>query len=482
MSQELSEVDSTDIDPEISTALTNTFSSLATILTTIALVSQSEIVGDGNDAETSLITYSMSSLAVDVLRGNDLSDDVSAEGDDATTHDTASDRAYVQRKFPLLISALLLRLNKCRLGKYLVDIDVEAYLGYFTDLRTCAPNGHELAMEFAQLTKSAEHLTFARTFQQSVRDSGVLELSTTVASESNVVYGTPAKANGFRWEEGICEWIAITPVAAPQFLRHLGRKQQSPLVHPFPQPEDQLSSPTSIGDVLRLGLDGTHDFTPSRSSLSSTTLSIDLSSEDEDGDDDDDGTSHSTILHLTMAMKTILARPPGSASQPKRRHSHPRRPVLRSIPIRSTSTISKIEESPDTSFLSTTSQIHRAPDLALRPRKTSASLKRHPSSTPLLGLIKLLDSDDGDELSMSESLSRKEALEGRTRSWASSQPRGYGTLRRSAGSSCGSAGENNNKEVSNGKDRAKRTARPRLQRTESRLRDLVDSDDELSLL
>ncbi|TKA62191.1 hypothetical protein B0A49_09737 [Cryomyces minteri] len=247
MSQELSEVDSTDIDPEISTALTNTFSSLATILTTIALVSQGEIVGDGNDAETSLITYSMSSLAVDVLRDNDLSDDVSAEGDDATIHDTASDRAYVQRKFPLLISALLLRLNKCRLGKYLVDIDVEACLGYFTDLRTCAPNGHEL------------------------------------------------------------------------------------------------------------------------------------------------------------------------------------------IPIRSTSTIGKIEESPDTSFLSPTSQIHRAPDLALRPRKTSASLKRHPSSTSLLGLIKLLDSDDEDELSMSESLSRKEALDGRTRSRASSQPRGYGTLRRSAG-------------------------------------------------
>ncbi|KAK5018264.1 hypothetical protein LTR39_001081 [Cryomyces antarcticus] len=536
--QELSEVDSTDIDPEISTALTNTFSSLATILTTIALVSQSEIVGAGNDAETSLITYSVSSLAVDVLRGNDLSDDVSAEGDDATIHDTASDRAYVQRKFPLLISALLLRFSKCRLWKYLVDIDVEACLRYFTDLRTCAPNGHELfasaagglpsficsiarccgrafrddgfstlqklvqalvscpttvpggalflhdvatnsAMEFAQLTESAEHLTFARTFQQSVRDSGVLELSTNVAFKSNVVYGTPAKANGFRWEEGICEWIAITPVVAPQFLRHLRRKQQSPLVHPPPQPEDQCSSPTSIDDVLRLGLGGTHDFTPSRSSLSSTMLSIDL---DEDGDDDDDGASHSTLLHLTMAMRTILARPPGSSSQPKRRHSRPRRPALRSIPIRSTSTTSKIEDSPDTSFPSPTSQTHRAPDLALRSRKTSASLKRHPSSTSLLGSSKLLDSDDEDELSMSEFLSRKEAPEGRSRSRASIQPRGYATLRRSARSSSGSSGENNNKEVGDGKDRPKCTARPRLQRTESLLRDLVDSDDELSLL
>jgi hypothetical protein len=66
----------------------------------------------------------------------------------------------------------------------------------------------ESATEFANDTDEAQHLQYARELERKLRTSGRLVIMPTPRKT-----GTPPSANsgGFRWEDGIGEWVACTP-------------------------------------------------------------------------------------------------------------------------------------------------------------------------------------------------------------------------------------------------------------------------------
>jgi hypothetical protein len=74
------------------------------------------------------------------------------------------------------------------------------------------------ATEFAQDTGMIEHLTYARDIEQKMRTQGQL-----VIVPSPQKNGSPSTGGGFRWEEGIGEWVACTPFAK-QGVRRVFRK------------------------------------------------------------------------------------------------------------------------------------------------------------------------------------------------------------------------------------------------------------------
>ncbi|KZF22226.1 hypothetical protein L228DRAFT_239220 [Xylona heveae TC161] len=79
--------------------------------------------------------------------------------------------------------------------------------------RLLAGIGLDSAMHFSEQTGSSEHLQYAQEIEKFIIDSDL------VWSETQNRGGTSAESSRtkFRWEEGICEWIAETPTAA---IRH----------------------------------------------------------------------------------------------------------------------------------------------------------------------------------------------------------------------------------------------------------------------
>jgi hypothetical protein len=103
----------------------------------------------------------------------------------------------------------------------------------------------ESATEFAQDTGMVEHLTYARDIEQKMRTQGQL-----VIVPSPQKNGSLSTSGGFRWEEGIGEWVACTPFAK-QGVRRLVRKPVRVLeLLPTPaQSEDEDTLPNNNCNV-----------------------------------------------------------------------------------------------------------------------------------------------------------------------------------------------------------------------------------------
>ena len=79
------------------------------------------------------------------------------------------------------------------------------------------------AFEFAESTSQPDHLNWALKVELAV--SGTVVVPSQPSFEKTPARGTKQSRNGYRWEEGICEWIAKTPAL---MLREPDRQGSTP--------------------------------------------------------------------------------------------------------------------------------------------------------------------------------------------------------------------------------------------------------------
>ncbi|KAF1979297.1 hypothetical protein BU23DRAFT_549312 [Bimuria novae-zelandiae CBS 107.79] len=88
----------------------------------------------------------------------------------------------------------------------------------------------ESAMEFAQSTNEPQHMAFAREVEQSMRMKGHVVIAPTPQKNDS-----PSAAGGFRWEEGIGEWVTCTPLVKVTIKRV--ERRPPPVLQLLPSPE-----------------------------------------------------------------------------------------------------------------------------------------------------------------------------------------------------------------------------------------------------
>jgi hypothetical protein len=111
----------------------------------------------------------------------------------------------------------------------------------------------ESAMEFAHGTGDAEHMAYARDIEKKMQTKGRL-----VIMQSPQKDDSPANTGGFRWEEGIGEWVTCTPFSR----QNVKRQQRQPIrvleLLPTPiQSDDEKSDASDIEDGLPGSVPGT---------------------------------------------------------------------------------------------------------------------------------------------------------------------------------------------------------------------------------
>ncbi|KAF1919140.1 hypothetical protein BDU57DRAFT_131784 [Ampelomyces quisqualis] len=99
----------------------------------------------------------------------------------------------------------------------------------------------ESALEFAQDTRMTEHFSYAREIERKMRTQGQL-----VIAPSPQKNDSPSTSGGFRWEEGIGEWVACTPFAK-QGVKRIARKPV-PTLGLLPTPVQSEDEDVSPGD------------------------------------------------------------------------------------------------------------------------------------------------------------------------------------------------------------------------------------------
>lgn len=112
----------------------------------------------------------------------------------------------------------------------------------------------ESAVEFAQDTGATEHSTYARIIEQKMRTQGQL-----VIVPSPHKNDSPSCSGGFKWEEGIGEWVACTPFVAKQGVQRLARKPV-PTLELLPTPaqsedEEALPDGSSVWETTAFEVD-----------------------------------------------------------------------------------------------------------------------------------------------------------------------------------------------------------------------------------
>lgn len=88
----------------------------------------------------------------------------------------------------------------------------------------------ESIMDFAQNTNEAQHMAYARDVEQSMRMKGHVIIAQTPHKNDS-----PSAVGGFRWEEGIGEWVACTPFTK-ESIKRVSRKPV-PVLQLLPSPE-----------------------------------------------------------------------------------------------------------------------------------------------------------------------------------------------------------------------------------------------------
>ncbi|RMZ66436.1 Eukaryotic translation initiation factor 3 subunit CLU1 TIF31 [Pyrenophora seminiperda CCB06] len=104
----------------------------------------------------------------------------------------------------------------------------------------------ESALEFAQLTGDAEHMAYAQDIEKKMQTQGRL----IIMQSPSLKKDSPTNSGGFRWEEGIGEWVTCTP-----FVRQNTRCQQRKSVRalellPTPAQSEDGMTDTEVEDGL----------------------------------------------------------------------------------------------------------------------------------------------------------------------------------------------------------------------------------------
>lgn len=272
---------------ELRGALDTTFSSLFTILASIALVSHNQAESTDKDKSTvHRLTWILDYMAIGLLRRQDIRSDL--ELLDTTTENM---QTFAQRALWAMAASSLVHLGGCTTGPHMIsldtttffkafswvthqyscyEIDISALLAtlplFISSTASCSGkasqddgllqlqglvNGllslpgirlpHKLwslkrlaleaSMEFAVSTNDREHFSYARQVERLLSSQGRVVLhSSPLRNDSH-----PAAGGGFRWEEGIGEWVTCTP-----FVKQTGKKVKRGAVRPLallPSPE-----------------------------------------------------------------------------------------------------------------------------------------------------------------------------------------------------------------------------------------------------
>lgn len=280
---------------ELRDALDNTFSSLLTILPSIALVSQSQ-AENADEYTMQRITCILDSIAVGLLKRSDIRSDL--ELLDTTPENM---QTFAQRALWTIAASLLVHLGGCSPSSDVISIDVSTLVQAFSwisyqyschDINISAllatlptfisstarcsgkawhDDGFdqlqrlvnsllslsssrlphklwnlkrvalETCLEFAHSTNNGEHIAYAREVERLMSSKGRVML--THSPQKN---DSPSAAGGFRWEEGIGEWVACTPFAK-QEIKRVPRKPL-PVLELLPSPEVSELSEISADD------------------------------------------------------------------------------------------------------------------------------------------------------------------------------------------------------------------------------------------
>ncbi|KAH7402332.1 hypothetical protein DE146DRAFT_462963 [Phaeosphaeria sp. MPI-PUGE-AT-0046c] len=282
---------------DLRAALNTTYSSLFTVLCSITLVN------NGSDDQTGKgiarrVTWMLDAAVIATLQRNDVQSEMLL----LEAHPEDSQK-FLQRAVWLLFASCLIHLDNCAFESSVVrlrvpdllrginwlvtqyslgDVHVATVLGSLPALISSVAQGTgriwkddgseqlqrllqplmslsgyrlphrqwtlkrlalESAMEFSQTTGMAEHMAYTRVIEQKMRTQGQL-----IIAPSPQKHDSPA-SGGFKWEEGIGEWVACTPFAR-QSVKSLGHKPLQVLnLLPTPsQSEDEDPLPT--GDFL----------------------------------------------------------------------------------------------------------------------------------------------------------------------------------------------------------------------------------------
>lgn len=272
---------------ELRDALDTTFSTLLTILASVTLASQNR-VEDTEGKAMEGTTWILDCIVIGLLRRKDARSDL-----DLLNTTTENMHMFAQRALWAMVASTLVHLEGCSLPTTMVSLDAAAMIrtfgwvtyhyschdidipalfatlpGFISSIARCTGKAwrddgfdqlqrlvtallsirglrlpHKLwtlkrlaletCLEFAQNTNNSEHFSYAREIEKLMSSKGKV-----VLQHSPLKNDTPSTTGGFRWEEGIGEWVVCTPFRK-QDIGKLPRKPLRPLeLLPTPEPSD----------------------------------------------------------------------------------------------------------------------------------------------------------------------------------------------------------------------------------------------------
>jgi hypothetical protein len=269
---------------EFRDALDTTYSSLLTVFSSIVLINQYREEPAGR-LTVKRIVWALDSIVIDLLKRRDIQDDLAMLG---PLEDHL--QLFAQRAVWAVFASFLVHLEGCQQDPNLMSLDVATaggaitwaisqysskhidyseLLGTLPSFVSAAARGtgriwkddgfdqmqrlvqgmlsisglrlphklwtmKRLALEsvrdFAQSTNEAQHMAYARDVEQSMRMKGHVVIAPTPHKNDS-----PSAVGGFRWEEGIGEWVTCTPFTK-EAIKRVSRKPV-PALQLLPSPE-----------------------------------------------------------------------------------------------------------------------------------------------------------------------------------------------------------------------------------------------------
>jgi hypothetical protein len=286
---------------ELRQALDTTYLSLITVLCSIALVNNSREDEAGRQITRQVIS-ALDSVVIAIFKRDDIKDEIRLlEADEEDL------QVFAQRAMSMLFASFLVHLDDCCVKDFTASLDLANLIGGFRKMiseyplttfstssifgslptlvssvargtgRIWKDDGFEqlqrlvqglislsgqhlphklwtfkrLALEsattFAQETNTSEHMIYARDIERKMRIQGRLVISP-------VKTDSPSSSGGFRWEEGIGEWVACTPFAGKQAVKRLARRPP-PVFELLPTPAQSEDDHPLPEDAAEQNLD-----------------------------------------------------------------------------------------------------------------------------------------------------------------------------------------------------------------------------------
>jgi hypothetical protein len=323
---------------ELRQALDTTFLSLLTVLSSVALVNRSR-ADSSSDAIAQRVTSVLDSILIGLLGRNNVQSDLDSL--EPTPEDMET---FTHRALWTMSASFLVHLGGCHLDRRMVSLQMPTLVGainwvasnyssknigissaiaslpgFISSTARCSGKAwqddgfdqlqrltdtllsltglrlpHKLwnmkrlalesCLEFAQSTNNAEHMAYARQIEKSMSEKGRVVLANTPHKNDS-----PSAGGGFRWEEGIGEWVSCTPFVK-QGVKHLPKKPMRAL--------ELLPTPTTSEDEKEGSLQASPDMEDALSGPLKENFMLDQNTYDQDTYDHEDEPSRSSPVKV----------------------------------------------------------------------------------------------------------------------------------------------------------------------------------------